>query len=180
MLLSRSKFKGKYRTASDRLKDWDYGAASYYFITICIKSRMQWLGEIRNNQFIASQAGEITRQELTKISQIRTNIDLDLWIVMPNHVHAIIVIREPEVYVETPRRGVSTNRNWRPGVLGVIINQYKSSCTKHIRAMGCTDFAWQAGYYDHIIRNIKSLDNIRTYILENPLRWTDDEYFGGR
>jgi len=180
MVLTRLKYKGKYRIASDRLKDWDYGAAGDYFVTICTKSRIPWLGEIRHDQFVASQAGEIAVQELTRISQIHPRIDIDSWVVMPNHVHAIIVINAPEEDVETPQRDVSTNRNWRPGALGVIINQYKSSCTKHIRAMGCKDFTWQAGYYDHIIRNEKSLDSIRKYIMENPFRWDEDEYFGGR
>jgi len=119
-------------------------------------------------------------QELSRISQIHPHIDIDSWTVMPNHVHAIIVINAPEEDVETPQRDVSKNRNWRPGALGVIINQYKSACTKRIRALGCKDFTWQAGYYDHIIRNEKSLDSIRKYIMENPFRWDEDEYFGGR
>jgi putative transposase len=59
----------------------------------------------------------------------------------------------------------------------VIINQYKSNCTKRIRATGCVDFAWQRRYYDHIIRNGTSLENIRAYILGNPIKWTEDEYF---
>ena len=108
MVLTRSKYKAKYRIASDRLKDWDYGAAGDYFVTICTKSRIPWLGEIRHDQFVASQAGEIAVQELTRISQIHPRIDIDSWVVMPNHVHAIIVINAPEEDVETPQRDVST------------------------------------------------------------------------
>jgi putative transposase len=65
----------------------------------------------------------------------------------------------------------------RSGTLGAIINQYKSICTKRIRTLGYSNFAWQARYYDHIIRNEKSLENIHAYILGNPVNWAVDEYF---
>jgi REP element-mobilizing transposase RayT len=97
---------------------------------------------------------------------------------MPNHIHAIIVIREtPGVAVETPHRGVSVKTKWRARSLGAIINQFKSICTKRIRASGCMDFAWQRRFYDHIIRNEKELENIGAYILGNPIKWAEDEYF---
>jgi len=67
--------------------------------------------------------------------------------------------------------------NWKPGTLGAIINQYKSICTKRIRTSGCVDFAWQARFYDRIIQYEKSLENIRSYIVGNPIKWTEDEYF---
>jgi putative transposase len=92
-----------------------------------------------------------------------------------DHIHAIIVLHEASV--ETPHWGVSTSRNWRSGTLGVIINQYKSVCAKRIRTMGCEDFAWQALFYDHIVRNERKLDNIRSYIQGNPIKWAEDEYF---
>ena len=186
------KFKDKYRIGSDRLHGWDYGTPGYYFVTICTQNRVQWFGEVNGNQLILSTIGEIAMHELDKTPHIRTNVCLDAWVVMPNHIHAILVILEgfgeraqmprptvetPRPTVETPRRGVSTIRNWRPGTLGAIINQYKSMCTKRIRSMGCVDFAWQRRYYDHIIQNKKSLENIRAYILENPLKWNEDDYF---
>jgi len=167
------KFKGKYRIESNRLLGWDYGTPGYYFVTICTQDQVRWFGEVNGDRLIPTAIGEIAAQELDKTPHIRPNIDLDAWVVMPNHVHAIFVILD----VETPRRGVSTTGNWRPGTLGVIINQYKSKCTKRIRAMRCMDFAWQARYYDHIIRNEKSLENIRAYILNNPLKWAEDDYF---
>ena len=98
---------------------------------------------------------------------------------MPNHIHAIIVISEMSgASVETSRRDVSTETHYlQSGSLGAIINQYKSVCTKQIRTAGYTNFAWQTRYYDHIIQNEKELDNIRTYILGNPIKWAEDEYF---
>jgi putative transposase len=175
---SSPKFKGKYRIASNRLKGWDYGTPGYYFVTICTKNRVPWFGEIKGGEMFLSELGMIIEKELETTVQIRPNVGLDIWVVMPNHVHAILIIgEENRESVETPQRGVSTNRNWRPGTLGAIINQYKSKCTKRIHAMGSIDFAWQARYYDHIIRNGKTLESIRAYILGNPIKWTEDEYF---
>ena len=118
------------------------------------------------------------RTNLQRIPVIYGSVFLDAWTVMPNHVHAIIILGEKkEVPVETPHWGVSTTKdNWKPGSLGSIINQYKSSCTKQIRAVGFKEFAWQARYYDHIIQIEKELDHIRAYILWNPDQWAEDEY----
>ena len=184
---SSPKFKGKYRIESARLKGWDYAATGYYFVTICTHNRLPNFGEIKQNQMILSPAGEIAAKELEKTPQIRPNAALDAWVVMPNHIHAIIILTgtpyggTSDIVVETPRRGVSTDdvptiKPWKPGTLGAILNQYKSICTKRIRLAGCTDFAWQARYYDHIIRDERSLETIRRYILENPLRWESDDY----
>jgi putative transposase len=178
MTVSPPKFKKKYRIASDRLKEWDYGTPGYYFVTICTQNRVRWFGEVKGDRMFVSQAGEIAKQELQKTEHIRKNVSVDVWVVMPNHIHAIIVISEtPMIFVETSRRGVSAKINWKPGTLGAIINQYKSICTKRIRTSGCVDFTWQARFYDRIIQDEKSLENIRTYIVGNPIKWTEDEYF---
>jgi REP element-mobilizing transposase RayT len=185
MTSSTPKFKGKYQISSNRLKGWDYGTPGYYFVTICTKDHKKWFGNIIRDQMILSPVGEIVEEELEKTSHIRSNVYVNAWVVMPNHVHAIIVIGEiseqaigtPKIDVETPRRGVSTKDNWRHGTLGAIINQYKSKCTKRIHAAGYADFAWQALYYDHIIRNDKSIKNIHAYIIGNPIKWDVDEYF---
>src|SRR5512139_2946127 len=79
-----SKFKGKYRIQSSRLKGWDYATPAYYFITICTQNRIPWLGEIINDRVILSQSGKIASDNLERIHTIYTNISLDAWIVMPN------------------------------------------------------------------------------------------------
>jgi putative transposase len=186
MTISSPKFKGKYRIPSNRLKGWDYGTPGYYFVTICTQISVPWFGEIEGNHLILSPSGDIAVQNLESIPHIYQNICLDAWVVMPNHIHAIIIIGEitdrqveiPRAIVETLQWDVSTDkRNWGSGTLGAIINQYKAVCTKRIGAKGCTDFAWQARFYDYIIRNEKSLANIRAYILGIPIKWTEDEYF---
>ena len=121
--------------------------------------------------------------------------------VMPNHVHGIVIINKPDDPVgapddpvETPESGVSTptnenetttatknntggtNDKWKPGTLGVIINQYKRIVTITARKTN-PDFAWQTRFHDHIIRNEKSFLNISEYIQANPLRWQEDKYY---
>jgi putative transposase len=108
MTIPPPKFKGKYRIPSNRLKGWDNRTPGYYFITICSKDQLSWFVEVRVDKMILSPAGEIAVNELEKTPDIRSNVLLDTWIVMPNHIHAIIILEEtPIAIVETPRRGVS-------------------------------------------------------------------------
>ncbi len=181
------KYKGKYRVGSTRLLGWDYAAPSYYFVTLCTRRFIRWFGEVREEKVILSRAGQIAEEELERTTQIRHNVRIDPWSVMPNHVHAIIMIGDdPRItvetprldYVETPRRGVSTApRQWRSGALGAIVNQIKSICTKRIRAIGVVDFSWQSRFYDRIIRNETEMEAVYAYILGNSIKWVEDEYY---
>ena len=118
-----------------------------------------------------NEIGNIVAGEWERTAQIRKNVQLDEWVVMPNHVHGIVVIEEPSV--ETTRRVVSTTI--KPDSLGSIIGQFKSIATKRARTAGYPDFAWQPRYYDHIIRNDKSLKKIQDYIMRNPAMWEFDK-----
>ncbi|MFZ2154065.1 MAG: transposase [Candidatus Moraniibacteriota bacterium] len=155
------KFKEKYKIKSARLKGYDYSQNGMYFITICTKNREEFFGEIKNGEMALNEIGKIVKEEWLQTSIIHPNILLDEWIIMPNHIHGIIEIKN----VETPRWGVS---------LGSIINQIKSICTKKIWKSGYSDFAWQSRFYDHIIRNDESLNKIREYIRINPQKWEED------
>ena len=99
-------FKNKYRIESTRLRGWDYSAAGYYFVTFCTYHREPCLGHIVDDDVLLSRSGEIVAEEWNKTEQIRPNVRLDEWIIMPNHVHGIIVITH---HVETGRRPVSTH-----------------------------------------------------------------------
>jgi putative transposase len=165
------KYKGIYRIPSNRLKGWDYSAPGYYFVTICTHKKIPWFGEVNHDRVTLSPTGEIVAQNIERIPAIYSHIQLDVSVFMPNHIHAIIVI------VETPQWGVSTAHAKKTMTLGIIVNQFKTSCTKQIHTLGFTDFAWQPRYYDHIIRNEQSLQKIRAYILGNPAQWSNDEYF---
>lgn len=155
------KFKNKYKINSARLKEYDYAQPGMYFVTICTNDRKEFFGEIINGEMKLNEMGEIVKEEWLQTAIIRPNIFLDEWVIMPNHIHGIIEIKN----VETPRWGVS---------LGSIINQIKSICTKKIWKSGYVDFAWQSRFYDHIIRNDESLNKIREYIRINPQRWEED------
>jgi len=179
-----TKFKGRYRIESTRLRGWDYAGAGAYFVTICTKDRAPFFGDVVDGDVILSPIGQIVADEWQKTPQIRPYVSLDEWVVMPNHLHGIIIITP----VETPRRGVSTTTSpptpddptpnpksrLRAGSLGAIVGQIKSTCTKRIWAAGFTDFAWQTRFYDHIVRDEPSLQRIREYIAGNPARWGKD------
>ena len=196
MTIPITKYKGRYRIPSSRLPEWDYGTPGYYFVTICTQKRVPWFGGVIDDQMILSPAGMIAAENLEKIPHIYPDTSIDASVVMPNHIHIIVVIREmpgstvetpgstvetPGSTVQTPYYGVSTNtRKWRSGTLGAILGRYKFACTKRMHGMGCSEFAWQARFYDHIIQNEKSLENIRAYILGNPMKWAEDEYYLNR
>ena len=141
-------FRNKYQIESNRLNCWDYTAPGYYFITICIKKMQCLFGCITNGKMQLSFLGQIIANEWQKTEIIRSNVILDQWIIMPNHIHGIIIITERKnvqtarravstCLVQTPRRGVCTCL--LPNSLGSIIGQFKSVCTKRI---------WTAGYHD--------------------------------
>ena len=170
--MTADNYKRKYRIRSSRLPGYDYSQPGAYFVTVCTAGRELWFGEVANGEMTLSAIGEIVREEILRTPEVRANVDLDEWAIMPNHVHMIIQIVDSSA-VETPRRGVST---WKPGTLGTIMNQFKSVCTKRIwAAYPESGFAWQSRFHDHIIRNDESLRLIREYIRINPHEWDTDE-----
>ena len=128
------KFKNRYRTASTRLPFYDYGSNGSYFVTICTKNKEPWFGEIQSGIMCLSSFGQIAHQYWKEITDHFDFVELDDFIIMPDHIHGIIEIQKPFQQndkmefagrVETPKLGVST---WTPANLGVIINQYKRAC----------------------------------------------------
>ena len=186
----------RYKIASNRLEEYDYTTPWWYFITICVKNQKQVLGNIKSNKMSLSSIGKIIKKEWLMTKELRSNIDLDEYVIMPNHFHGIIIINSVEATGSVVFSQEVKNKNilhkkkqtqkmtqrvisttLQPNSLGSIIGQFKSACTKRIRQKGNHNFAWQANYYDHIIRNQKDLDRIREYIQNNPLKWELDKYF---
>ncbi len=125
---------------------------------------------------ILNEPGNIIEEEWLKTKNLRTNVDLDYYVIMPNHFHGIIILKDVETSRwdvskenETGHRPVSTQL--QPNSLGSIIGQFKSICTKRIRKLGYDQFQWQSRFYDHIIRNESDLRIIRNYIQNNPTKW---------
>ncbi len=168
-------YKKRYRIESSRLAGWDYSSPAWYFVTICTHEKRSFLGEMQNDKVHLSRAGEIVVEEWQKTAAIRANVTLDEFVVMPNHIHGIVVIKEPNMAasprVETPRRGVSTAHRPQKASLSSIIGQFKSVSTKRIWAAGHREFGWQSRYHDRIIRSDRALAAIREYIANNPSKW---------
>ncbi len=173
-------FKDRYRVESARLKGWDYSAAGYYFVTICTRNRECWLGEVIDGIMRLSSVGEVVAEEWLKTSQMRDNVTLDDWVVMPNHLHGIVVIGSVETHrVEThcnaSLQGQHMNKfGPQRNNLSSIVRGFKSAAAKRIH-LADHDFAWQSRFYDEIIRDEKSLVAIREYIRHNPLKWELDK-----
>ncbi len=180
------KYQGIYRIKSARMPNWNYGWKGSYFVTICTHERENYFGEIVNKKMKLSKIGEIAESEWVKSPEIRPdmNIEMDEFVIMPNHLHGIITIGKNE-YNEfndgnrDAMHGVSSTTQTKSGPqrknLASIIRGYKSAVTMNVRQF-YQDFAWQSRFHDHIIRNEKSLNNIRNYIRNNPLNWTADKF----
>lgn len=172
------KFKNKYRIASTRLQTWDYGWNGAYFVTICTQNRECFFGDIIDGKMQLSETGKIAHKFWIEIPNHFPFVKLGEFVVMPNHVHGIVIIDKRE---ETPNLGVSTsffkstktggkNEKWKPGTLGVIINQYKRICTINARKIN-PEFGWQSRFHDVIIRNDRAFHAISIYIVNNPKKW---------
>lgn len=175
-------YKNKFRVETSRLKDWDYSTPWWYYITICIKDMKYRFGKVENGKMILNNLGNIVEEEWLKTKEIKDNVELDYYVIMPNHLHGILIVKDVETsrrdvsrVIETGQRPVSTQL--KPNSLGSIIVQFKSVCTKRIHKIGFDQFNWQPRFYHHIIRNENDSRRIRTYIKNNPLKWELDEYY---
>ncbi len=196
------KYKNKYRIETTRLPSWDYGANAPYFVTICTKNKEMFFGKIINNIIELSQIGEIAQNYWLEIPKHFPFVELDEFLIMPNHIHGIIVINKT---VETQNiasqnqinkletqnvasqnqinkletQNVASLHKNKFGPqsqnLASIVRGFKSG-VKSYATKNNIEFAWQSRYYDHIIRNYNSWERIREYIKQNPNRWLDDEY----
>ena len=145
----------------NRLIKYDYSQPGYYFVTICTSNRVECFGRVENGTMILSPEGKIAEDHWKDNPTHYENIALDEFIVMPNHLHGIIIIREGQA------EGLHYS-------LQRIIGSYKNVVSKDVRNKVNKDFAWQPSFYDHVIRKDESLDKIREYIKNNPLKWELD------
>jgi REP element-mobilizing transposase RayT len=183
-----AKFKDTYRIESTRLPEYDYSRGGYYFVTICTNKRENLFGRIENGVMKLNEAGDIVEKWLVKLNEHFPYVANDYYSIMPNHLHIIIIINEEYKYRDRETLSLQENKNsnqCRDGVspshptLGNIVAYLKYQSSKQINLIRNTPGKpiWQPNYYEHIIRNEKSLYEIRKYIQNNPLEWEDDEYF---
>ena len=144
-----------------RLKDYDYGMPGGYFITICTKEKQKlfWSVGASCARPVLSQYGEVVLEELLYLSTVYENVELDKTVIMPNHIHMILKLKE-------------SGRAQLAPTVSQIIQQFKGKVTKQVGFS-----LWQKGFYDHIIRNETDYLRIWEYIDTNPAKWQEDCYY---
>ncbi len=167
---------------SIRLKEYDYTNPNWYYITICTHNKKCFFGEIKEEKMLLNNPGKIVEEEWLKTREIREYIDLDNYVIMPNHFHGIIIESSVGatrwVAPQAPQAPTALKATTlQPCSLAAIIGQFKSKVTKRIKQIGIHNFKWQRNYYEHIIRNEEDLFRIRKYIELNPLKWKSDKYY---
>ena len=169
----------KHHRRSIRLPGYDYTRSGYYFVTICCYQRQCLFGDIVNGAMQLNQFGEIVQKEWLRSSIIRQEIELNEFVVMPNHFHGIVIINPVGAFDRTPlpQSNKPIIPSMKPKSLSSLMAGFKSSVTKQINLIRNTARAkvWQRNYYEHIIRNEKALNNIQQYIINNPLSWQKDQ-----
>jgi putative transposase len=169
----------RHHRRSMRLRGYDYAQAGAYFITICTDHRELFFDDAALRQ--------IAEECWWAIPQFNPGVELDEWVVMPNHLHGIVVLDGGQGVLSNGRQGVLSNASTmrdtsnrfsvmspQRGTLGLVIRKFKSAVTGKCRGIERFDFAWQSNYYDHIVRNERELNAIRQYIANNPANWNLD------
>ena len=150
---------------SIRLQGYDYTQPGAYFITSCSWQRQCLFGDINNGKMQLSRSGEVVKFNWFNLTRVYPHVNLDAFVIMPNHVHGIIVLTDKEV-ATSKRHG-----------LPEIVRGLKTFSARRINQLSNNNGTpvWQRGYYEKVIQNEQSLQNIREYIVNNPLGWEKDE-----
>lgn len=163
------RFKNKYRISSTRMPGWDYGSSGLYFITICVKDRVRYFGDMDETQGISSiqisEMGSVAHDNWLQIPQFHPYVELDEFVIMPDHIHGILFINKPDKDTWELNKFGSQSKN-----LASIIRGYKSSVKKYA-TLNDIEFNWQPSYYDRVIRNEVEYGRVREYIYYNPEQW---------
>jgi len=162
---------------SIRFKNYNYGAVGYYFITICVKNRVNALGKVVGCDVLIapiyvelSEYGHVVDKHINKINLVCGEFSVDKYVIMPNHIHMIIVKKGESSAIQDS----GAMRTSRPTSSSIpsLIRSFKTMITKEIGIS-----LWQASYHDHIIRNENDYRRIWQYIDQNPAKWADDCYY---
>jgi putative transposase len=162
----------------NRLKDYDYSRNGYYFITICSKNGKELLGMIRDHGMVLDELGVITDTCWRNMPHRFPDVTVDEYIIMPNHLHGIVVIGTNAAgntsVMSKEGADPCSPQDRTKMYLSKIVHSFKSSVTREVRRQFNIRFEWQKSFYDHVIRDDASLDKIREYISNNPLKWETD------
>ncbi|MGI2907312.1 transposase [Tolypothrix sp. VBCCA 56010] len=191
----------KFYRRSLRLRGYDYSQAGAYFITICTNKRKCLFGNVLNNDVNINDLGNIVFYFWHSLPSKYSQIELDQFVIMPNHLHGIVVINDVEAIHELPLQKVHNGeihesinagtihesinietihklslRERRNMLLPKAVGYFKMNSAKAInqKLSFSGQSLWQRNYYEHIIRNEAELDRIRQYIWNNPVKWQLD------
>lgn len=167
-------YRNKYRIPSARAPWHDYNGGIYY-VTMCTKNRDRYFGEIEmtdhGNIMHESPIAVYANWQLTNVEMHYDYCKIPQWIVMPDHIHAIIVIDRNKIPREQPGRCVGRDVPWNVSTwLAVVVRQFKQSISRYAKDNNIS-FGWQLRFYDRIIRNNTEYDSIVNYISTNVVRW---------
>lgn len=179
-VLDMTNDRNKRHRRSVRLQNYDYSQSGAYFVTVCTYERILLSGDVVEGVMQLNEAGRMVEECWLVITNQFPQVDLDAFVVMPNHVHGIIAINDLTVGAKDFSLLHKTNHPaHRPmgapfKSIGSIVRGFKIGMTKWFRGNTDTHVVWQRNYYEHIIRNDESLIRIQQYILDNPARWAFD------
>jgi REP element-mobilizing transposase RayT len=188
----------KHHRRSIRLQEYDYSQPGAYFVTMVTWHRESLFGDVIDGQMKLNKAGEIVQWEWKNLSKRFLYVKLGAFVIMPNHLHGILIFHQPTVGATRPEFNKSASSNTlhpfrtgddvnpegsplphgpKPASLGAVVAQFKSRVTKRLwKIPSMKDVPiWQRNYYEHIIRNGKALQNISNYINSNPSRRQEDK-----
>jgi putative transposase len=156
-------------TRNTRLRGYDYARSGAYFVTICTHAFAPSLGTIKGSVVRLTPSGEIVRRTWFELPSRFPRVQLDAFVIMPDHVHGIMALHKPG----ESRLAATTHSVHFSSSLSEIVRVFKSLSAFRInRLLGAKGSIWQRSYYDRVVRSGDALDKIRRYVYENPLRWS--------
>ena len=161
----------KHQRRSVQLANYNYAESGAYFVTIVVQNRRCIFGEVVDGKIELNGLGQIVTDEWERSHHIRKEIELDRFVVMPNHLHGIVMIRPVGATGRSPSPSGPLKRS-----LGAFVAGFKSAVTIRINQLRAPPglSLWQRNYYEHVIRDEESLNRVRQYILDDPARWSLD------
>jgi putative transposase len=167
---------------SARMKDFDYSQAGAYFVTICTQNKVCLFGDVTDGKMVLNDAGRMVEKWYRELPKKFKDIAIDEYIIMPNHIHFIIV-NTGSVGADLCVCPRNTNAGEHAGSpLRKIVQWFKTMTTnEYMRNVQRNEWQpfngklWQRNYYEHVIRNDGDMNQIREYVAQNPMKWELDE-----
>jgi REP element-mobilizing transposase RayT len=165
---------------SIRLRGFDYAGHGAYYVTICTHEKKCIFGKVSNGEVSLSGIGAVVQEEWLETFAKRSHIEMDEFVVMPNHFHGIVwIIFTGDEKTGSARRAPTAESYGAPvsGSVPTIVRAFKSAVTRRVNLLRDTSSGpvWQRNYYEHVICNEEDLNRIRRYIIDNPGNWDIDE-----